>query len=235
MGLIIPASRDKRRLRRSRKCPCIGNLTLYHNIAVSKAFFHIPFLDLVKRRIIALKPASRGQTVVLVMKAFGLNIVFFAVHLRRSWLNSVLHVKNRRQNLILYLDQLQGLLRDLGGNGRHRCHGITGKTHMLIHNRPVSRHTCFPCRGVFIGHHGFYSRQSLCRGSINGNDLPVRIGTVENLRDTSVVELNIITVNGFSCYNGPAILTAADFSDMAVFCHAVFPPFKTDFTASITW
>ena len=220
MAFILPAGSHKGALRSAGERPSIGHLAFHHYIALRKALGHVAFLNLVEGRIVSLKPAPGRQAVVVVVIAFGLNIVLRAVDFGGAVLDGVLHVIDRGQLFVLHLDELQGLFRDLRSLGGHSGHGVSHKAQVLAHHRAVSRHAGLPSGSVLIGHHADDAGQFLRLGGVDGHDLRMGIGAVQHLGVFAVFNGQVVAIEGLAGYNRTAILTAAHFADMPEFAHA---------------
>ena len=177
MALILPAGRDKGGLGSAREgWLIIADLSLHNHVALRKSLLCVALLDLVKWRVVPLKPASRRQAVVVVDIALGLNLILLAVHLGSSVLDGILHVVNRRKLLILYLDALQSRLGDVIGSGADHGYSVSHAAQMMVENRTAGRDSALPRRSIFIGHHGLYPGHGLRCGHIDGANLRMGVG-----------------------------------------------------------
>ena len=228
VGVVLPAGGHKGALGGAGEGPGVGAFALHHHVALGEAFLHVAFLDVVEGRVVTLEPAPGRETVVVVVVALGLDVVLRPVDLGGAVLDGVLHVVDRGEGLVLHLDELQGVLGDLGGLGGHSGHRVAHKAQVLAHHRAVGGHAGLPGRGVLIGHHADDAGQLLRLAGVDGEDLRVGVGAVQHLGVLTVLDGQVVAVEGLARYDGAAVLAAADFADMPEFAHACSPPFTID-------
>ena len=112
---------------------------------------------------------------------------------RRVVLHGVQHVDGGRQHLVVHLDQLQGLFRNVDVDGGHRGHGMPAVQHLVVRQRVVAQmlhvdrhlaevgHAVLGLGHVVRRHHRLDARQGLGLAGIDRADAGVGVRAAQHL------------------------------------------------------
>jgi hypothetical protein len=117
--------------------------------------------------------------------------VLLVVDARRVLVHRALGVEERRQHLVLDLDRLARLLRQLGILGRHHRHAVADEAHLAVEHHGVVRRRFGPAlpgrgvghaRHVLVREHAGDAWHRAGARRVDAHDPRVRVGRVQDAR-----------------------------------------------------
>ena len=190
--------------------------TLYHQIAARKGSLHVPFLL-----------AAAGTEISLIVRSYRTESL--PVLLRVNQHGIVLRcpkIQHRRQNLVLHLNQLQGLI---CRRFRFSCHNgghVSCKPDSSVNNIPVigawlriglSRLGKAKLRRILPGQHANHARHLLSLLCVDFLYQRVSVRASQRLHDQAVRGSHIVCVNRTSRHKSHGVLFHSRTGDKALF------------------